>query len=95
MLLLYFSGRGVQGLPRRLSEKRRAGVFLDRVGISHDLAIAAGADGRDMLPVAALQERMAFENCWINMFLQKKFSFVGLDSGPNPQGQEEGRHSGL
>ena len=58
VFLLYFSGRGAQGLPGRLSEKRAAGVFLDRVGISHDLALAAGTDG-SLAPAAALQDAVA------------------------------------
>ena len=41
VLLLYYAGQGVQGLPRKLARKRRLGIFVDRVGISHDLALVS------------------------------------------------------
>jgi len=58
--LLYFAGRGVQGLPQRLARKRRLGIFLDRVGISHDLALVAADE--TLLPVAKLQVNFQSEN---------------------------------
>ena len=39
LLVVYFAGQGVQGLPKKLAKKRKIGIFLDRVGISHDLAM--------------------------------------------------------
>ena len=47
----------LQGLPRKLARKRRLGVFLDRVGISHDLALVTGNES--LFPVAKLQTILA------------------------------------
>ena len=47
----------IQGLPRKLARKRRLGVFLDRVGISHDLALVTGNES--LFPVAKLQTILA------------------------------------
>ena len=57
LLVLYFAGQGVQGLPRKLAKKRRLGIFLDRVGISHDIALVTGNES--LFPVAKLQTILA------------------------------------
>ena len=54
---MYFAGQGVQGLPRKLARKRRLGIFLDRVGISHDLALVA--EDETLFPVAKMQTVLA------------------------------------
>ncbi len=57
LLVLYFAGQGVQGLPRKLARKRRLGIFLDRIGISHDLALVTSNES--LFPVAKLQTILA------------------------------------
>jgi len=44
-------------LPQRLTEKQRLGIFLDRVGISHDLALVTANES--LFPVAKLQTILA------------------------------------
>ena len=39
ILIFYYAGRAVQGLPKQLVKKQALGIFLDRIGISHDLAL--------------------------------------------------------
>lgn len=57
MLVFYYAGLGIQGLPRKLARKRRLGIFLDRVGISHDLALVTSNES--LFPVAKLQTILA------------------------------------
>ena len=56
--MFYFAGRAVQCLPKKLLDKQKQGMFVDRVGISHDLALIA-SDG-SFYPVSKLQ--MLFTN---------------------------------
>ncbi len=55
--MFYYAGLGVQGLPRKLARRRRLGIFLDRVGISHDLALVTSNES--LFPVAKLQTILA------------------------------------
>lgn len=56
-MVFYYSGRGMQGLPSKLARKRRLGIFLDRVGICHDLALVTANE--TLFPVAKLQTIVA------------------------------------
>ena len=56
VLVLYFCGQGIRGLPSRLVKKRRLGIFLDRVGVLHDLALVLADES--IFPVAKLQTMM-------------------------------------
>ncbi len=47
----------MQGLPHKLEQKRRLGIFLDRVGISHDLALVT--KNETLFPVSKLQTILA------------------------------------
>lgn len=57
LLVFYFAGQGVQGLPKKLAKKRKIGIFLDRVGISHDLAMVTANE--TLFPVAKMQTLLA------------------------------------
>ena len=81
ILFLYFAGLGVQGLPKKLAKKRRLGIFLDRVGISHDLALVTANE--TLFPVAKLQTILASLNARVKRkviildirLVKKRYSF--------------------
>jgi hypothetical protein len=56
-LVFYFAGQATNGLPKALTRKRELGMFLDRVGILHDLALVT--EDESCFPVAKLQSILA------------------------------------
>ncbi len=56
-MVFYFAGQGVQGMPTRLRQKRDLGLFLDRFGILHDLALIM--EDETYVPVAKMQSILA------------------------------------
>ncbi|XP_059087881.1 uncharacterized protein LOC131884201 isoform X2 [Tigriopus californicus] len=89
LLVLYFSGLGVQGLPKKLAQKRRLGVFLDRVGISHDLALATGNE--TLFPVAKLQTIL----CTLNAKVKRKLVILDIRIADNSKGRSMRRQMSL
>jgi hypothetical protein len=54
LLIFFFAGKALQGLPRRLAKKQDLGIFMDRIGIIHDLALVTGNES--LFPVSKIQK---------------------------------------